>query len=277
MLNKIRGVLAQKPDHSLTPQAIRKLEDPKWRSNNSKWRWLVYLSVGVYSGPVLLIQGIRSKSRRLKVCGGLILGTLFAGMLISGTRVEGERYYDLVNSIGSVLFFITLVFGFWATVKYGSDVLVWKATKGEKKSNDWVEENLGISREIHRPEDYRDNLATNAAVQSTAPITPKSDSLTRQTLLDAGLSSNTTSSESKFVGILEINLASEQEIEKSELFTQEQLEVLVARRNSMPFKSMEDLRLTLDLKPHEMVKLGKVLRFTNNGDSKSSPGRVLDF
>lgn len=273
MLKKIKEVLTHKPKYNLSPQALRKLEDAKWRNDHNKWRWWVFISFGFYSGFVLLIQGIRCKSRRLKISAGIVLLTFFTFGIIANSVTEGEPNYDLISSIGTFGLLASCAFGFWATVKFGSDVLVWKATKDEI-STDWVEANLGIpTKKLQHPPRTRDLRQT----QNKEPIVPIIEPGTQHMLSDVGLNPKSALTQNNFEGTLEVNSASEQELKNSSLFTDDQILLVMNRRKAMQFKSIEDLRLTLDLKPHEIVRLGKVIRFSNENGPTTTSGRVLDF
>lgn len=286
MFTRIKALLNRKPNYELTPGALRKLENPKWRSDNSKWRWAVFLSAGLYGGIALLIQGLRAKSRRMQIIGYAWFILFFGFGLLSDTAEVGTPLYDLYSSLLTIAIFFVCGMAIWATIKFNSDVLVWKAMRDEVTEN-WVADNLGIAKQaftkpIGTAKSFIDGSLYSGSVggaPQTAdeqPITVRLDEKTKEILIDAGLSNSIPSNRENFEGILEINKSDAKELSDSKLFTVQQLDLILSRRSAMPFKSLEDLRLALDLKPHELSKLSKVLRFSFESDSAPGSGRILD-
>ena len=256
MLQGIKALLKQGPEVQLTAAALRRLEDPDWRKANSKWRWIVWLSVGLYAGPVLIVQGIRAKSKRLWIFGFLTTALLIFSLAL--LPQEGSETTDSVTTLLALLLLLPIIVAFWATSAFGKDVLVWKSMR-DQVTGDWFSQNFGDAVKLP-PSDV---------------IEPKLSPKAVSAMQDAGLVSSTGKSD--FSGNISINLAPRESLESSELFTSQQLQKILDRRSSRPIRNQEELRLLLELRPHEVVSLSKHVNFESDMEGSTGSGRVLDL
>ena len=257
MRQAIKALLKQGPKVQLTAAALRRLEDPTWRKANGKWRWIVWLSMGLYAGPVLIVQGTRAKSRRLAISGYLATATFILAVALAPTE-DTQPTTDTASSLFALLLIIPIVIGLWATTSFGKDVWVWKAMR-DQVTGDWFSQNFGES------------------VQPPAAelIQPKMSPITAEAIQDAGLVTQTK--KSNFTGTIEINKASQESLEETGLFTAEQVRKILDRRDNRPIRNQDELRLLLELRPHELVSVAKHILFHTDAEGSAGSGRVLDL
>jgi DNA uptake protein ComE-like DNA-binding protein len=79
--------------------------------------------------------------------------------------------------------------------------------------------------------------------------------------------------------LLDVNSASLQELVKSGVFSDDQLMAVVKKRESRPFRSIDELRVALDLKPHEFAQVRKKVEVTQTGPqpTPSPSSRIVDL
>lgn len=268
----------------LTSEQLVMLDDPKWRRRNSRWRLFVWFTAGVYGTFVLWYVAAKARSKKSIIAAGVSTALGIGFMIFASAQptltpeqqaaVEGTTRVATANENLLTAFSLVLIaFNIWMTFYLQKDWLLWVVTKKGKGS--WVEENLNI-KTIARTDltsertrqvkiDSGSKLygdASDLVADAPAPIIESHPKL--------------ESSEKTEVPLLDVNKASITELLKIPGLSESNAEkILLERKSRGGFKSFEELRLTLQLKPHEIAKLEGKFDFPSSSSAPSF-GRVLD-
>lgn len=123
-LSWLRG--PEEPEIELSEEQQMRFENAAWRASNSKWNYIVWLSLGMYAGLALLFQGARAGSKST-VRLGLIHLALFLIVLPLAASVSQSMDFLLVifAAVSLVVCGSGVIFTFWSNPK----ILRWKASK----------------------------------------------------------------------------------------------------------------------------------------------------
>lgn len=278
------------PANSLTDNQLLLLDDPKWRRKNSKWRYVVWWTVGVYGTFALWYVAAKSKTKKSMIAAAVstVLGVLF--MIFTGAQpqltpaqeaaLEGTTRVATMNeNLMTASSLALIAFNFWMSFYLQKDWLLWVVTKKGKGS--WVEENLNI-RTIPR-ESVNADRTRKAKVDSGSQLFGDASDLIADApapvvdqKIEQVVAPQTTGPEEPAVESIDVNQASIGALMKVPGLSEAHAEkILIERKARGGFKSFEELRVTLELKPHEVAKLEGKFEFPS---SNSGPafGRVLD-
>ena len=270
---------------NLNASQIAKLNDPVWRKRHSRWRWGVWGTAGGYGAFFLIFVAAKSKSKKAIIAAAISSVLLILVLVISSqmpvlteaelAAAEGTTRIatPLDNAMGAVIFTM-VAFNIWMSFYLQKDWLLWVVTKED--SSDWVAENLKIknvslkekprtaqqssavpiANDLQKDvEDFDSEPKQVATPQDTAVVARESKSAT-----------NPVDPNGVALGmLLKVPGVSEQLAEK----------IVVSRKTDGDFKSLEDMRIRLEIQPHEMLKIQDVFAFSERKNS-SPTGRVLD-
>lgn len=256
-MNRFLAFFASKKIDNLSPSSIERLNSSKWRRQNSKWRYWVWFLLGAYGIP-LIVQGSRFKSRRLMLSGVAVLVAQVASVALTSGETEPTPTDDLLTG----LLLAASVFGIWASVKFNQDVLVEKAVKDQGKPESWVESNLGGP--------------TNS---SSTRIETSADETTADLLDNYGIEVPSTGEPmERDQHAVDMNSATIQDLAATGVFTDQQIVKIMAKQESGGFQTIEEVRIYLDLKPHELAKVSRSFSVVpKEGKKPSVRKRIVDF
>lgn len=276
--------------NELTSAQLAQLDDPKWRRRNSRWRLIVWFSGGVYGTFVLWYVAAKLKSLKAIVAAAIstaVGGVFFVLLSRQPQLTEAElaaqegttRAATPEENMITAAAFVMIAFNLWMSFYLQKDWLVWAVSKKGKGS--WVEENLKI-KTVSRDQ-VRVNRTKQAKLDSGSRLfldssdllaAPAEAPIDNQSVLAEPIHETASSKEQKIE--LDINEASLGSLLKLPGVTDVIAEkILLERQARGGFKSFEEVRIALDLKPHEVAKLQHLFIFKNIQSSGSS-GRVLD-
>jgi DNA uptake protein ComE-like DNA-binding protein len=263
-MNWLKKTFSAKSLDGLSPAALRNLNNRKWRWANSKWLWLVWGLAGGY-GIILVIQGSRFQSMRLIASGVLSFVLLIIGISIIPPANEDDTPVEPGFIIPIMLAFF-LCFG--AAHYFNRDVLVEKARRLHSPKDDWLKTNFGVTAPVGESIDQKMDLGTEQLLAANG-------------LVPEGLVIQETEQVKKRVitGLLNINTASLQDIVTLGIFSDDRVMAIIQQRDSRPFQSLDELRVFLDLKPHELAEVKKVIEVQSSPPMvpKNPSGRIVDL
>lgn len=268
----------------LTPQQLVLLDDAKWRRRNSRWRWIIWGSVGLYGSFVLWYVAAKSRSKKA-IIAAAVSTALGAGFMIftsaqptltpaQEAALEGTTRVATANENLLTAFTLAMVaFNIWMSFYLQKDWLIWVVTKKGKGS--WVEENLNI-KTVSRQEATADRARQEKKVSGSQLFGDASDLVADAPAPVIEPALKTEPPQQADTPLLDVNEASIGALLKVPGLSEAHAEkILIERKSRGGFRSFEELRLSLELKPHEVAKLEGKFDFpsSNNGPSF---GRVLD-
>jgi hypothetical protein len=234
MNNPISDFFAKKKVDQLPAEAVALLNDSKWRRRNSKWRWFVWFVGGGYGVP-FFVQGLRLKINRLTILGASQCGLTIVVMSQLSDSETTTPLDDLIFG----MFLAFWAAAVWFSNRFNGDVLVAKALRAtEGKSANWVSENIEL-RGSERP----------------AVFAAKIDASSSQVLEQSGLDAAGQKPSDDRTVSMDLNTASSSELESSGIFTAEQVQTITEKQKSGGYKSLDELRVQLNLKPHEYSRV----------------------
>lgn len=275
---------------ALTSAQIAMLDDPKWRRRNSKWRRVMWWTAGVYGWAILWFVASKLRSKKAVIVAGIstVLGVIF--LALTGAQpqttaaeqaaLEGTtRAASPAENAMTAVILAMVAFNIWMTFYMQKDWLVWAATK--KDDSSWVEDNLKIKtvsqatvtaeRTRQAKVDSGSQLFGDASDLIADAPTPEVDSA-----VEEAVKVEAKEPEEEKSSTVDVNSASIGSLLKVPGITEEHAEkIIVERKSRGGFKSFDELRLTLELKPHEVAKLEGAFEFPAS-NSGPSFGRVLD-
>jgi hypothetical protein len=165
-----------------------------------------------------------------------------------------------------ILFIFTFLFSIflaiWGAHYLNRDVLIEKVRRAHRLNDDWVSSNFGV------------------ASPKSEPLRPVMNSQTESVLEGAGLiDDETIRTEGATPELVDVNSASINSLIRSGALSDNQVVQLVSRRDTQPFQSIDEVRVFLDLKPHEFAKVRKLLqtRVSSPTAPEKSAGRIVDL
>jgi DNA uptake protein ComE-like DNA-binding protein len=270
---------------NLNQSQIANLNDPAWRRRHSRWRWGVWGTAGAYGAVFLIFVAAKSRSKKAIIAAAIsALLLILIGVISSQMPVLTEAELaaaegttriatGLDNAMGAVIFTM-IAFNIWMSFYLQKEWLLWVVTKADR--SDWVAENLKIKNvslkekprtelqgsAVHIANDLQEDL-DNLVSEPRQVSTPQESTVI---LSETPSATNAVDPNGISLGAL-INIpgVSEQLAEK----------IVTSRMTDGAFKSLEEMRIRLEIQPHEMLKIQDVFAFSERTTS-SPTRRVLD-
>jgi DNA uptake protein ComE-like DNA-binding protein len=269
------------PENYLTPEQINLLEDPKWRGKQLGQKWWALILISAYGSFVYIYYAFSIKTKKF-ITAAIISSALFVGFAILAPRetVDEVEYVPraatLAENISSFIILTLIAFNVWMFFYLKNDYLVWKAKKATA-SGSWVEENLRIkSTSVRKPKSKAEPNPTSQSDPDSivGQIEDDADSM----LADRAQPVKPAIQESLVApgkqDEVDIATATLEELANIDGLTEQQAHRILTERAKRAIASEDELRVILQLKPHEFAKLRGVFAFTRR---PGSPGRVLDI
>lgn len=135
LISWLRREDASSPELSESQQ--RKLGDSAWRSSNSKWNYIVWFSLGLYAGFLLIYQAARAGSGQLARLGIVhIAGFIAILPLIAIGSSNLELYQYLFLPVSLFWGLVGVLFTHWANPTVlkskASRLIIFDAVSGER-------------------------------------------------------------------------------------------------------------------------------------------------
>lgn len=269
------------PENYLTPEQINLLEDPKWRGKQLGQKWWALILISAYGSFVYIYYAFSIKTKKF-ITAAIISSALFVGFAILAPRetVDEVEYVPraatLAENISSFIILTMIAFNVWMFFYLKNDYLVWKAKKATA-SGSWVEQNLKIKTTSVRSQ--RGKSEPNPAAQSApdslmGQLEEDADSL----LADRAKAVKPANKEPQAVAgkheEVDITTATLEELVKIEGLSEHQAQTIITERAKRAISSEDELRVILQLKPHEFAKMRGIFTFTRR---PAGSGRVLDI
>jgi DNA uptake protein ComE-like DNA-binding protein len=269
------------PDNYLTPEQISLLEDPTWRRKQLGQKWWALILIFAFGVFVYIYYAFSIKTKKFIMAAGvssvLLIGTLaFQPTVTEGAVEEAPRAATLTENIYSFFSFTMIAFNVWMFYYLKNDYLVWKAKKATA-SGSWVEQNLKIkSTSVRKPmaKTEPNPMSQSDPDSIVGQLDKDADSL----LAGRAQSVEPANRESLVVPGKQVDVdiatATLEDLANIDGLTEQQAQRILTERAKRAIASEDELRVILQLKPHEFAKLRGVFAFTRR---PGSPGRVLDI
>lgn len=269
------------PDTYLTPEQINLLEDPTWRRKQLGQKWWTLIFIFVFGVFVYVYYAFSIKTKKFIVAAGvssvLFIGTVvFQPTVTEGAVEEAPRAATITENIYGFFTLTMIAFNVWMFYHLRNDYLVWKAKKATV-SGSWVEQNLKIkSTSVRSPKakSKPNSVAQSAPDSFIGQLDEDADSLfadRAQALRPATKEPQVVAGKQEEVDIATATL---DELVKIEGLSEQQAQTIIAERAKRAISTEDELRVVLQLKPHEFAKLRGVFAFKRR---PGTPGRVLDI
>jgi DNA uptake protein ComE-like DNA-binding protein len=269
------------PDNYLTPEQINLLEDPKWRSKQLGQKWWALFLISAYGSFVYIYYAFSIKTKKF-ITAAIISSALFVGFVILAPRETVDEVEDvpraatLAENISSFVILTMIAFNVWMFFYLKNDYLVWKAKKATV-SGSWVEQNLKIkttSVRVPKAKSEPNPVAQSAPDSLMGQLEDDADSL----LADRAQAVKPATKEPRVVAAkqeeVDISTATLEQLVKVEGLSEQQAQTIITERAKRAISSEDELRVVLQLKPHEFAKLRGIFAFTRR---LGGSGRVLDI
>jgi DNA uptake protein ComE-like DNA-binding protein len=281
----------------LSPEAVARLNDKKWRRSQSKWMLWIYLtssSLGVIGFARIAIKTKNPVAKKYTYILSGILFVLFTLIALDNpteTVVDGKTVTDsgTLGTIGGLLVFVNYGLQVFLSFKVNK---IWLVHKAQDNNPDWVQQNItvkGVAQTLMQsPQDLvKDALGIDRSeylaenTQSPAqpskktppPPPPPKNSPPPPPSVKA-------TSGSKPQQLLNLNAATVEElIQVAGLDPVLAANTIVQREKSQGFSSFDSFATTMQLQPHQIAKLKPIFVVVDKpgGQQDDKPGRVLDI
>jgi DNA uptake protein ComE-like DNA-binding protein len=269
------------PENYLTPEQINLLEDPTWRRKQKGTKWWALILIIAYGAFVYIYYAFSIKTKKF-ITAAIVSSALFVGFMMLAPRetVDEVEYVPraatLEENISSFFILTMIAFNVWMFFYLKNDYLVWRAKKATA-SGSWVEQNLKIKTSSVRVPKIKSELnpvAQSAPDSLMGQLEEEADSL----LADRAQAVKPATKEPQVVARkqeeVDIATATLEQLVKVEGLSEEQAQAIITERAKRAISSEEELRVVLQLKPHEFAKLRGIFAFTRR---PGGSGRVLDI
>jgi DNA uptake protein ComE-like DNA-binding protein len=277
----------------LSPEALARLNDKKWRRSQSKWMLWIYLTSSMLGIIGFARIAIKTKNKTAKNYTYILAGVLFALFTLVGLDTPTEKVVDgeTVSESGT----LGTIGGFLILVNYGLQIFlslklnkIWLVYKAQGKTSNWAQENLAIKGEVQTPVDPSQDIVRDALgidkgdYLSNSPVTAQQTASRTPALPPRNPSTASVASEQKEASaqaILNLNKASVEEfINVGGIDPVLAANIVVQREKINGFSSFESFATTMQLQPHQIAKLKSILLVEKTeGQATEKPGRVLDI
>ncbi len=277
----------------LSPEAMSRLNDKKWRRAQSKWMLWIYLTSSMLGVVGFARVAMKTKDQTARRYTYILSGLLFVLFLFVGLDTPTEKVVDgetvseagTLGTIGGFLILVNYALQVFLSLKLNK---IWLVYKAQDNNPNWVQENLtvkGVAQTlIQSPQDlvkdalginqsdYVANQSPQDSVVKTppppptkkTPPPPPSPAQKPATVTQLPLNANSATVEElmKIDGIDPVLAAN----------------IVVQREKKNGFSSFESFATILGLQPHQVAKLRSQLIFeVSSNPSSEKPGRVLDI
>jgi DNA uptake protein ComE-like DNA-binding protein len=286
----------------LSPEALSRLNDKKWRRSQSKWMLWIYLTSSMLGVVGFARIAIKTKNQTAKQYTYILSGLLFVLFLFIGLDTPTEKIVDgetisesgTLGNIGGVLIIVNYALQVYLSLKVNK---VWLVFRASGIPNNWVQENLSTNDVAHKPmqspsglvkdalgineNDYfsdsaHSNFGTKApppppSKKTPPPPPPRKTPLPQSDTVQKLPSSNSVP--------LEVNSATVEALMKIEgIDPVLAANIVVQREKNNGFTSFESFATIMNLQPHQVVKLKPQLGFKlSSAPQSDKPGRILDI
>lgn len=282
----------------LSPEAVARLNDKKWRRSQSKWMLWIYLTSSLFGVIGFARIAIKTKNLVAKKYTYILTGILFVIFVFIGlddpteTVINGETVTEsgVLGTIGGFLLFANYGLQIFLSFKVNK---IWLVFKAQNNNPDWVQQNItvkGVAQTLMQsPQDLvkdalgidrGDYLADNTPTtpEPTSKKTPPPPPPMPKNSPPPPPSANLTSG-SKSQQLLNLNSANVEElIQVAGLDPVLAANIIVQREKSQGFSSFDSFATTMNLQPHQIAKLKPIFIVEKPGGKQGySPGRVLDI
>ena len=266
----------------LSPEAVARLNDKKWRRSQSKWMLWIYLtssSLGVIGFARIAIKTKNPVAKKYTYILSGILFVLFTLIALDNpteTVVDGKTVTEsgALGTIGGLLVFVNYGLQVFLSFKVNK---IWLVHKAQDNNPDWVQQNItvkGVAQTlmqspqdlvkdalgIDRSEYLAENTPTPAQPSKKTPPPPPPPKNSPPPPPSAKATSG-----SKPQQLLNLNAAT--------------VEELIQIEKSQGFSSFDSFATTMQLQPHQIAKLKPIFVVVDKpgGQQDDKPGRVLDI
>jgi hypothetical protein len=179
---------------------------------------------------------------------------------VSSTSGEAETSPTDDLLLGFVLLGAAL--SIWASIQFNQDVLVEKAMRDQRGSSSWVETNLSKkSTDGHPKIEVSTDRASTEVLETFGLQVP-------------AIGPNEKASEPA----VDINTASLEALVSTGVFTDQQIDKIVSKQGHGGFRTIDEVRIFLDLQPHELAQMMKAVSLVPPTDRKpKGRKRIVDF
>lgn len=278
----------------LSPEAVARLNDKKWRRSQSKWMLWIYLtssSLGVIGFARIAIKTKNPVAKKYTYILSGILFVLFLLLALDNPTekvVDGETVTEsgALGTIGGLLVFVNYGLQVFLSFKVNK---IWLVHKAQDNNPDWVQQNITVKSVaqtlVQSPQDLvKDALGIdkNEYLAEATPTTP-----TKKTPPPPPPHKNSpppppsvkATSVHKPQQMLNLNVATVEElIQLAGLDPVLAANTIVQREKSQGFSSFDSFATIMQLQPHQIAKLKPIFVVEKpGGQQDDKPGRVLDI
>jgi DNA uptake protein ComE-like DNA-binding protein len=266
----------------LSPQAVARLNDKKWRRGKSKWMLWIYLTQSMFGVIGFALLAIKTKDATLKKYAYILSTLIFLVFLLIGLddeqtkTVDGETVTEY-GTLGNIALLVLLCnYGLQVGLSFKANK-IWLLHQAQYRSQSWVNENFPNTSSVSQPLDSRQEqviedlgINTDDYIATTpTPIRvsekqippPPSKKINQQSNAVVNLNSASVEDLINLVGFDPVLAAN----------------TVVQREKVKSFGSFEEFANALELQPHQIVKFKPLLSFPKIDRPASALGRVLDI
>lgn len=284
----------------LSPEAVSRLNDKKWRRSQSKWMLWIYLTSSALGVIGFARIAIKTKNPVAKKYTYILSGILFVLFILialdnpTETVVDGKTVTEsgALGTIGGFLVFVNYGLQVFLSFKINK---IWLVHKAQDNNPDWVQQNItvkGVAQTLMQsPQDLvKDALGIDRSeyLAENAPIPASSSKkITPPPPPPPPVPKNSppppppvnATSRSKSQQLLSLNSASVDElIQVAGIDPVLAANIIVQREKSQGFSSFDSFATTMKLQPHQIAKLKPIFVVDKpGGQQDDKPGRVLDI
>jgi DNA uptake protein ComE-like DNA-binding protein len=279
----------------LSPEALARLNDKKWRRSQSKWMLWIYLTSSGLGVIGFARIAIKTKNKTAKNYTFILTGVLLVLFTLIGLDNPTEKVVDgetvsesgTLGTIGGFVIFFNYGLQIYLSLKLNK---IWLVFKAQDSNPNWVQDNLtvkGVAQTLmNSPQDLvKDALGIDRGdyLSSTPEAAPQTTSKTPPPPPPPRKASNASvASEQKEAtaqSSLNLNKASVEDfINVGGIDPVLAANIVVQREKINGFPSFESFATTMQLQPHQIAKLKSILLVEKaEGQPTEKPGRVLDI
>lgn len=287
-------------NNELSPEAVARLNDKRWRRSQSKWMLWIYLTSSLFGVVGFARIAIKTKNAIVKKYTYLLTGILFVIFTLIGldnpneTVVNGETVTESgpLGTIGGFLILANYALQIFLSFKVNK---IWLVFKAQNNNPDWVQQNinvkevaqtliqspqylvkdaLGIDRNDYLSGDTLPASPTSRKTPPPPPPMPRNSPPPPPPHASVNLPSGSKSQQ-----LLNLNSANVEElIQVAGLDPVLAANIIVQREKSEGFSSFDSFATVMQLQPHQIAKLRPIFVVDKPGGHQgNNRGRVLDM